>query len=186
MTSKTLNGKTYYFNDNGRKLLSYSNATKPFDNRYLLVNVDVLNTTAAFGQDIMLFLAQLFNGGGKASIDYTPPLKTALKCLISKLDAENKKVIYIEKHIFNDTWHGFIDIECENCFIELKTRSNTKLELQTVIQCEIYKRICKKNYEIWYYNKKSNTVATLKPTPEQILKANAIINSLELVNNLLN
>lgn len=184
MKEKVIDGHKYYFNDKNQKLLSFSSASKPFNNKYLFVNKNILDNSSEFGKDLMIMLEAVFCG--KEIAGNSVELNQALKTLLTKLERENKKVLYIEKHINNDIWHGYLDMECEDCFIELKTRSNFHLDFATIIQCEIYQRICKKKYEVWYYNKKTNEVRTLTPKPDDILKANAVINAWELVNSLLN
>ena len=81
-----------------------------------------------------------------------------------------------EKLIYDDTFIGFIDIDLDDCFIELKTRTTDDvLDIETVLQCEIYKRIVNKPYHIVNINRKTNKVVELIPTPEQIKKVNEFI-----------
>ena len=74
------------------------------------------------------------------------------------------------------TFIGFIDIDLSDCFIELKTRTTDNvLDIETVLQCEIYKRIGHKPYHIVNINRKTNKVVELIPTQEQIKQVNEFI-----------
>jgi hypothetical protein len=64
-----------------------------------------------------------------------------------------------ESHFENDVFHGFIDWSNDNKIIEVKRRSKLNINLEIVLQCEIYKDITGKEYEIHIWDRKhpSNT-----------------------------
>ena len=93
-----------------------------------------------------------------------------------KLANTKGEILGFEKLINDDTFIGFIDIDLSDCFIELKTRTTDDvLDIETVLQCEIYKRIVNKPYHIVNINRKTNKVVELIPTAEQIAKVNEFI-----------
>lgn len=176
MIEKEINGVVYYYNENGKKLISFSGATKPFSEyKFLELPKQVLAKAQEFGKDLMHTLyCKLAN----VECDNTN------KCfdnLLLKLKELNVKPLTMEKHIHNDIWHGYLDIDCENCFIEIKTRNNFDLELSTIVQCEVYKKITNKDYHILYCHKKKLECKELKPTQEQLDKSKKIIEAIELL-----
>lgn len=186
MISKIINGITRYYNDNGKYLMSYSTMSKPFtQDKFDNIPSFIFEKATKFGSDMSNLIVDAF--GGKEIGKYTPEHLKCLKSLVNALKTLNVKPTTIEKHVWNDKWHGYLDIDCENCFIEVKTRSKLELELNTVIQCEIYKRITGKDYYIIYLNKKTgayecwgNEDINIEEKSENLIReANDIIDSFE-------
>lgn len=154
MKTKIVNGYTRYYNDNDKYLMSYSTMSKPFtQDKFDSIPAFILEKATIFGRDMSNLIVDWAED--KDIGKYTPEYLKCLKSLVNALKTLNVVPTYVEKHVWNDKWHGYLDIDCENCFIEVKTRSKCDLELNTVIQCEIYKKITNKPYFIVYINKKT-------------------------------
>lgn len=162
------NGHTYYLKD-GRKLISTSAITKLFGAKYLEIPEYILSKAKEMGeaihQDIQSFMS-----------NSNEPKLSTIEFYKWKLANTNGNILGFEKLIYDDTFIGFIDIDLEDCFIELKTRTTDNvLDVETILQCEIYKRIVNKPYHIVNINRKTNKVVELIPTPEDIKKVNDFI-----------
>ena len=162
------NGHTYYLKD-GKKLISTSAITKLFGSKYLEIPEFILSKAKEAGElihnDIQTFLS-----------NQNEPKLSTIEFYKWKLNNTKGNILGFEKLIYDDTFIGFIDIDLSDCFIELKTRTTDDvLDIETVLQCEIYKRIVSKPYHIVNINRKTNKVVELIPTPEQIKKVNEFI-----------
>lgn len=180
MKTKLYEGKEVYFNDKGKKLISFSGATKPFtEYKFLQIPKSVLDKATKFGLDFMQTLYAKLCGRTDTETECN------VNGLIKKLQELKVKPVKLERHIYNDIWHGYLDIDCEDCFIEIKTRSEAKLELTTVVQCEVYKKITGKNYHILYVLKKTGECVELKPDLIMLHQSGKIINAIEFLFNTL-
>lgn len=148
----------------------------------------ILDQATEFGSNFMIYLSKKL--ADKPITDLRMPfsdfekheaLFTNLINLLQNLGI--KKITGVEKQVEGDIWHGDLDIECDDCFVELKTRSNFNLEPLTIFQCEVYKKITGKKYFIIYANRKNNLCMELKPTKKQIEEAQEIINCFEKIYN---
>ena len=162
------NGHTYYLK-NGKKLISTSAITKLFGSKYLEIPEYILSKAKEAGETIHQDIQSFMSNSNE------PKLST-IEFYKWKLANTKGNILGFEKLIYNDTFIGFIDIDLEDCFIELKTRTTDNvLDVETVLQCEIYKRIVNKPYHIVNINRKTNKVVELIPTPEDIKKVNDFI-----------
>ena len=161
------NGHTYYLKG-GKKLISTSAITKLFGSKYLEIPEFILSKAKEAGEAIHQDIQSFLNGN-------EPKLST-IEFYKWKLNNTKGEILGFEKLIYDDTFIGFIDIDLSDCFIELKTRTTDNvLDIETVLQCEIYKRIVHKPYHIVNINRKTNKVVELIPTPEQIKQVNEFI-----------
>lgn len=161
------NGHTYYLKD-GKKLISTSAITKLFGSKYLEIPEYILSKAKEAGEAIHNDIQTFLNGN-------EPKLST-IEFYKWKLSNTKGQILGFEKLIYDDTFIGFIDIDLSDCFIELKTRTTDNvLDIETVLQCEIYKRIVNKPYHIVNINRKTNKVVELIPTDEQIKQVNEFI-----------
>ena len=160
-------GHTYYLN-NGRKLISVSAITKLFGSKYLEIPEYILSKAKEAGEAIHNDIQSFLNGN--------EPKQSTIEFYKWKLSNTKGNILGFEKLIYDNTFIGFIDIDLEDCFIELKTRTTDNvLDIETVLQCEVYKRIINKPYHIVNINRKTNKVVELKPTEEQIKQVNEFI-----------
>ena len=161
------NGHTYYLN-NGKKLISTSAITKLFGAKYLEIPEYILSKAKESGELIHNDIQNFLNGN--------EPKASTIEFYKWKLANTKGNILGFEKLIYDDTFIGFIDIDCEDCFIELKTRTTDNvLDIETILQCEIYKRIVNKPYHIVNINRKTNKVIELIPKQEDIKKVNEFI-----------
>ena len=162
------NGHTYYLKD-GKKLISTSAITKLFGSKYLEIPEFILSKAKEAGEMIHNDIQTFLSNGNE------PKLST-IEFYKWKLVNTNGEILGFEKLIYDDTFVGYIDIDLTDCFIELKTRTTDNvLDIETVLQCEIYQRIVHKPYHIVNINRKTNEVVELIPTAEQIKKVNEFI-----------
>lgn len=162
------NGHTYYLKD-GKKLISTSAITKLFGSKYLEIPEFILSKAKEAGEQIHQDIQSFMSNNNE------PKLST-IEFYKWKLNNTKGEILGFEKLIYNDTFIGFIDIDLEDCFIELKTRTTDDvLDIETILQCEIYKRIVNKPYHIVNINRKTNKVVELIPKQEDIKKVNEFI-----------
>lgn len=162
------NGHTYYLKD-GKKLISASSITKLFGSKYLEIPEFILSKAKEAGESIHNDIQSFMTNSNE------PKLST-IEFYKWKLSNTKGNILGFEKLIYDDTFIGFIDIDCEDCFIELKTRTTDDvLDVETILQCEIYKRIINKPYHIVNINRKTNKVVELIPKQEDIKKVNEFI-----------
>lgn len=182
LTRKEIEGKQYFFK--GRKcLMSPTGSVKYFTRgKFLLIPKYILEKAKCYGVEIMEYFANKLSGEPVK----TEPYESIFNNLIKLLNKLKTKPLYLEKFISNDKWYGYLDIECNDCFIEIKTRTKIELDLQTVYQCEVYKKICGKKYHIIFIDRKTGECKELKPTEQQIKKAQEIIKSIEFIYEELN
>lgn len=177
MKQKTINDKTYYFNDSNWRLMSFSSFQGLFNGEKLLgVPQAILDNTSSYGKQLMADLEESFYTDSNMAVG--KPYKEFIDYIMSL------GVVAIEKHVDNNVFHGYLDVDCKECFLELKTRSNFVLDLDVVIQCELYKSIIGKPYKILYFNRKTNEFRELIPSEEQINKAKTIIQKIKEVKEL--
>ena len=153
------NGHTYYLKD-GKKLISTSAITKLFGSKYLEIPEFILSKAKEAGELIHQDIQSFLNGN-------EPKLST-IEFYKWKLNNTKGEILGFEKLINDDTFIGFIDID-------LTRTTDNVLDIETVLQCEIYKRIVNKPYHIVNINRKTNKVVELIPTTEQIKQVNEFI-----------
>lgn len=182
MKVKYIDDRERYFNDKNELLLSFSSATKPFtEGDIISIPKDILEGATNYGKELMWYLEHLFYGT-KFDIQWDKNVKLGVRSILRRIVRHKYNVVAIEKHIYNDIWHGYLDIETDKKIIEIKTRTHNKCELKTLIQCEIYKKITNKPYEIWHLNRKTFEIKRVFPTRKQKQQARTIIKYLEYIN----
>lgn len=180
MKSKIIDGKTHWFNDNGKRLLSFSHIISAFSHKYLECPKKVLEEATKFGSQLSEEIQNWFIEGEKG------PLWPAIKNILDIIKENKMSAECAERHVSDDIWHGFLDIDCDKCFVEIKTRSKFKLDWLTIAQCEFYQEITKKPYIIIYLNKNTNEAKRLIPTIDQKLKAHLFVKTLKTATLLIN
>lgn len=161
MKTKIIEGKLTYYSNNERRLMSPSGLISFFNpEKYENVYAPVLDKARNFGIDFMIALEQQLRG---ESTNTTPEQELCLKSLINYLKSNNLQPIDIEKHIYDDYFHGFVDIECENKVIEIKTRGDkANIDLNMVLQCSIYSKITNKEVILLFLNRTTGELKVIE------------------------
>ena len=163
-------GKIYHFLGD-KRLISVSALTKLFIKKiYLTTPTYILDKARESGE---LIHENIKDFATKIDTVALPTTKEFYTWYAKNI--QNDSIICFEKEVSNNIFIGYIDIELEKSFIELKTRSTDELDFETVLQCEIYKRLINKPYHIVNINRKTNKVTELKPTDKQIKATNDLI-----------
>lgn len=168
---KNKNFIEYFVNDNDEKLISPSSIIAMFNSsKYLFIPDRVLEIATqkglALNQEILEILTK-----------QSSEIKEGGKEVIDLIHSQNDKIITLEKSINNNDFHGFIDIECENCFYEIKSRSDfRKVDINMALQIAIYELCCKKPGKLIVWNRKKKEAKlyeiplTLKKIAKEIIK----------------
>lgn len=165
-----------FYNEKGKRLLSPSRAISMIsEGKFDFVKPELLEKARIWGQEIGEELTKAAQGQKNIKKEYLVPVKNIL-CILKDLAPTE---ICFEKHIKGDIWHGFLDIELNHCFIEMKARNHLNLEIDTIIQCEVYKKITGKDYIVIHIDRRNGNVNKLKPTENQIEKAQRFIQFIE-------
>ena len=163
-------GKIYHFLGD-KRLISVSALTKLFVKKvYLTTPTYILDKAREAGEVIHENIKDFVTEIDTQALPTTKEFYTWYA-----KNNQNDSIICFEKEVSNNIFIGYIDIELEKSFIELKTRSNDELDFETILQCEIYKRLINKPYHIVNINRKTNKVSELKPTDNQIKTVNDLI-----------
>ena len=163
-------GKIYHFLGD-KRLISVSALTKLFVKKvYLTTPTYILDKAREAGEVIHQNIKDFVT---KIDTEALPTTKEFYIWYAKNI--QNDSIICFEKEVSNNIFIGYIDIELEKSFIELKTRSNDELDFETILQCDIYKRLINKPYHIVNINRKTNKVTELKPTDNQIKTVNDLI-----------
>ena len=146
----------------------------------------ILKDATNYGKNFMLALAKKLAPKQCKDIkqSFSNDILSGVNSLLKLLKEHKIHIEYIEHEVSNDIWHGFIDLDCKECFIEIKTRSNKKLELMTMVQCEVYKKITGKDYKIVYLVRKTGKCEFIEP--KDITKARRLIGCAETIYKELN
>lgn len=180
MKSKEIDGKIHWFNDNNKKILSFSHIMTVFNHKYLFCPKKILQKATTFGVQLSEEIQDYFIEGKKGH------LWQAIKNILAIINEQKACPKCAEKHVGNDIWHGYLDIDCDNCFVEIKTRSKFKLDWLTIAQCEFYKEITNKPYIIIYLNKNTFEAKLMKPDIDLQLKAKLFVKTLKTATLLAN
>lgn len=163
-------GKIYHFLGD-KRLISVSALTKLFCKKiYLTTPTYILDKAKEAGE---LIHENIKDYATSKDTQALPTTKEFYTWYVKNI--QNDSIICFEKEVSNNIFIGYVDIELEKSFIELKTRSTDELDFETVLQCEIYKRLINKPYHIININRKTNKVTELKPTDKQIKATNDLI-----------
>ena len=163
-------GKIYHFLGD-KRLISVSALTKLFVKKvYLTTPTYILDKAREAGE---LIHENIKDFATKIDTEALPTTKEFYMWYAKNI--QNDSIICFEKEISNNIFVGYIDIELEKSFIELKTRSNEELDFETILQCEIYQRLINKPYHIVNINRKTNKVTELKPSDKQVKGVNDLI-----------
>lgn len=177
--------KVYHFH-NGKCLISPTSAIRYFiRGKFVKIPDKVLEQARQSGSEFMNYLTTKWSKHhttDEQDLKFSK-MESNLLVLFKQLGITPKM---LECEVYNNIWYGSIDIDCGDCFVELKTRSNYKLELESVFQCEVYKSLANKPYHIIYIDRKTSLAMELKPSAEMIKEAQEIKQCLENVYQKLN
>lgn len=115
-------------------LLSVSSVLRPiFDIKLATIPSMTLETTRLEGQDLMRQLEHLWKSKNSniAQYDYmSERVRLMFYALVQCLSENRFKIKYVEKHVTDGKWHGYIDLivrekaNLNNALVEIKTRSD--------------------------------------------------------------
>lgn len=180
-----IDNHTFYFNENNKMFISATGAISYFNRgKFIKIPQNVWSNATNWGKNFMRALIE--------KVAYKKPIncfvleiKNGVDNLLAWCKQNKKKIIGFEMQKFKFPWVGRLDVECKDCFLEIKTRTKPEVNISIVIQCEVYKKICGKKYHVIFINRKNGECKELKPTNEQIKKAQEIIKAIEFIYDIL-
>lgn len=176
-----------FFADKGYKLISASAITSLLNGDYLKIDSAILENAKNYGIAIGNALIEKIKN--PKYIDDNSLVDKAINTLYKAI--KDLKPITAEKLINNNYFVGYLDFDCENCFVELKVRSSSKYSLDNIIQCKLYEIITGKPFKLFIYNKKDdklniytndNIDIDIKEQANQILRK--VIELMEIYNGI--
>ena len=160
----------YYVSDNDEKLISPSSIVAMFNgSKYLFIPDRVLEIATQKGLALNQEILELLTKGESQ-------IKEGGKEVIDLIHSQGDKIITLEKSIDNKDFHGYIDIDCEKCFYEIKSRSDfRKVDINMALQIAIYELCSCKQGKLIVWNRKKKE-AKIYEIPQSLKKiANEII-----------
>lgn len=97
-------------------------------------------------------------------------------------ELKDKDILDYEVEYKDEDFHGFVDIDCKDCFVEVKCRRNYEIDIDMVVQVGLYEYLTKKHGLLLIFNKTKNDYKIFELTDEQRSQARDIIEHLKAIN----